>query len=93
MPACTGILIRVFPVIGEIVQIAPVRDQDNLGVSIAVPNQLANFLAQQDSSVAGAGLDGATVRAVAIVEGLDVPAILDEGEVDGPVVLGYDGAE
>lgn len=93
MPARAGILIRVLPVIGEIVQVASVRDQDDLGVWIAVPNQLANFLAQKDSSVAGAGLDGATVRAVAILQGLDVPAILDEGEVDGQVVLGYNGAE
>ena len=69
------------------------RDQDNLGVYIAVPNQLANFLAQKDSSVTGAGLDGATVRAVAILQGLDIPAILDEREIDGPIILGYDAAE
>lgn len=69
------------------------RNQNNLDVYNAVPNQLANFEAQEDSSVTGASLDGATVRAVAILQALDVPAILDEGEVDGPVILGYDAAE
>ena len=68
-------------------------NQDNLGVYIAVLNQLTNFLAQKDPSVTSAGLDSATVRAIAILQGLDVPAILDEGEVDGPVILSYDAAE
>ena len=40
------------------------RNQNNLGVYNAVPNQLADFEAQENASVTGAGLDGVTVRAV-----------------------------
>ena len=64
-----------------------------MGVYIAVPNQFTNSMAQKDPHVKGAGLDGATVWTLSILQGLDVPAILDEGEVDRTVILGYNTAE
>jgi hypothetical protein len=67
-----------------------VRKQNNLGVSIAVTNQLTNPLVQQDPGVAGAGFDCVSVWDVATAQDLDIPAILEEREVGGPCISDYD---
>ena len=55
------------------------RTQENLRVSITVPNQLANFLLRKDSIVTRAGLDGITVWVVAISRGLTFqPSLMRE---------------
>lgn len=91
LPPGAGQLVGVFPIIGEVVEVSAVGDQDDLDVLVAVGGggrQVAGLLAQEAPGVARAEGDGLAGGRVAVVAGLDVPSLSYEGEVGFPAVLG-----
>lgn len=93
LPSRARQLVRVLPVIGEVVQIPAVRDQHNLDVLISGLCEFACLLTEEDPGISGATLDSSAGRRVAVIHSFDVPSLINKREVDFPVLLGDDAPE
>merc|ERR1711939_862410 len=93
LPSRARQLVRVLPVIGEVVQIPAVRDQHNLDVLISGLCEFACLLTEEDPGISGATLDSSAGGRVAVIHSFDVPSLINKREVDFPVLLGDDAPE
>jgi len=81
----------ILPVAGQIVQVAAVAHEHDLGILDATRSQLVNLAPEKPPGVRPARRNVLRPRRVAAR--LDVPALVDQAQIDRPAILGAGGAQ